>query len=86
MVRQARWLGIAASLAWIVVAALLASRNETWFAGWRLYCRLTADASCKDTVFILVHWPVIASLMLVPVILGWLLAWGILALRRRTEP
>jgi hypothetical protein len=83
MVRDARWLGVAASLAWILVAALLSSRNETWIAVWELYCYLTADTNCGGTVYIVVHWPVIVTLMLVPVILGWLVAWGIATVRRR---
>ena len=85
MLRDARWLGVAVSLAWIVAAALLASRNETWILIWRLYCYLTADPACGDTVYIVVHWSAIVTLMLVPIIFGWLLAWGILALRRRRE-
>jgi hypothetical protein len=83
MARDARWLGVAASLAWILATALLSSRNETWIAVWRLYCHLTADANCGTTVYIVVHWSVIATLMLVPVILGWLLAWAIATVRRR---
>jgi hypothetical protein len=85
MILNARWLGVAASLAWIVAAALLASRNETWIAVWRLYCYLTADTACRDMVYIVVHWSAIVTLMLVPIVIGWLLAWGILALRRRRE-
>jgi hypothetical protein len=83
MVRGARWIGVAGSLAWIVAAALLASRNDTWNAVWRLYCFLTVDTNCGATVYIVVHWPVIVILMLAPIILGWLLAWGIVALHRR---
>jgi hypothetical protein len=87
MVLNARWLGVAASLAWMLAAALLASRNETWFAIWNLYCYLTADTNCGGTVYIVVHWPVIVTLMLAPVILGWLVgwlvAWVIATVRRR---
>ena len=85
MVRDARWVGVAGSLAWIVAAALLASRNETWIAVWRFYCYLTANTACGDTVYIVVHWSAIVTLMLVPIVIGWLLAWGIFALRRRRE-
>ena len=84
MVRDARWYGVAASLVWIIVAALLASRNETWIAAWRFYCYLTADTACRDMVYIVVHWSAIATLMLVPIILAWLVAWGFVVLRRRT--
>ena len=82
MILNARWLGVAASLAWIVAAALLASRNETWIAVWRLYCYLTADTACKDMVYIVVHWSAIVSLMLTPVVLGWLVGWIISRWRR----
>jgi len=84
MALKARWLGVVASLAWIVAAALLTSHNETWIGVWRLYCYLTADAACRDMVYIVVHWSAIASLMLTPIILAWLVAWGIVVLRRRT--
>ena len=84
MALNARWLGVAGSLVWIVAAALLASRNETWTGVWRLYCYLTADAACRDMVYIVVHWTAIATLMLTPIILAWLVAWGIVVLRRRT--
>lgn len=84
--RRAATFGVVASLAWILAVALLASREETWIAAWRLHCYLTADATCAGaTVFLLVHWRVITAVMFVPVVLGWLLAWGLLALRRRTE-
>jgi len=84
MVRDARWYGVAASLVWIIVAALLASRNETWIAAWRFYCYLTADTACRDMVYIVVHWSAIATLMFVPIILAWLVAWGFVVLRQRT--
>jgi hypothetical protein len=83
MLRDARWLGVAASLAWIVAAALLAARGDIGIAVWRLYCYFAVDTNCGETVYVVVHWPVIAIVMLVPVILGWLLGWGIFALRRR---
>ena len=83
MILNARRLGVAAALAWILAVAVLSSRNETWAAIWRLHCRLTAGTDCGATVFIVVHWPVIAALMLVPVILGSLLAWVIIALWRQ---
>jgi len=83
MLRGQRSLGVAASLAWIVVAALLASRNETWIAAWRVYCHLTADTACGNMVYIVVHWSAIVTLILAPVILGWLVGWTILAFRRR---
>ena len=85
MALTARWLGVVASLAWILAMAVLSSRNETWIAFWRLYCFFTADAACRDTVYIVVHWSAIATLMLVPIILGWLVGWGIVALRRRSQ-
>ena len=86
MALNARWLGVVASLAWILAVAVLSSRNETWIAAWRCYCYLTADTACRDMVYIVVHWSAISTLMLVPIILGWLVGWGIVALRRRAEP
>ena len=80
---NARWTGVAASLAWCLLVALLAARGDLGIAVWRLYCYFATDANCGDTVYIVVHWPVVALVMLVPVILGWLLAWGVLALMRR---
>jgi hypothetical protein len=85
MAVSARWIGVVVSLAWILAVALLSSRNETWIAAWRLYCYLTADSACGTMVYIVVHWPVIAEVMLVPVIFGWLLAWGLLVFRRPRE-
>ena len=85
MALNARWLGVVASLAWILAVAVLSSRNETWIAFWRLYCFFTADAACRDMVYIVVHWSAIATLMLVPIILGWLVGCGIVALRRRSQ-
>ena len=86
MALNARWLGVVVSLAWILAVGLLSSRNENWIAAWRAYCYLTADSVCGTTVYIVVHWSAIAVVMLVPIILGWLLAWGLLAFRRRREP
>jgi hypothetical protein len=85
--RRTATFGVVASLAWIVTVALLASRSEGWIAAWRLHCYLTADAACTGaTLFLVVHWPAIAVVMFVPIILGWLSAWGLLALRRRRAP
>jgi len=86
MVLNARWLGVAVSLAWFLAVALLTARGNIGIAVWRLYCTFAADTNCGDTVYIVVHWPVIAIVMLVPVILGWLIAWAIVALRRRPVP
>ncbi len=83
MVLNARWLGVAASLAWIVAMALLAIRGDIGIAIWKLYCTFAVDTNCGDTVYIVVHWPVIAIVMLVPLILGWLVGWAIIAVRRR---
>jgi hypothetical protein len=77
-------------MAWRCGVAGLDPRDGSAFAPqrnldpvWRLYCHLTADANCGTTVYIVVHWSAIAILMLVPVILGWLLAWAIGTVRRR---
>ncbi|WJR79463.1 hypothetical protein [Bradyrhizobium sp. NP1] len=75
-------LGVAASIVWIVIAGWLASRDETWRAAWRLHCHLTADTSCTGTtVFLVVHWPVIAACLFGPVVLGRLVG-GLVTLRR----
>lgn len=75
-------LGVAASIVWIVIAGWLASRDETWRAAWRLHCHLTADPSCTGTtVFLVVHWPVIAACLFGPVVLGRLVG-GLVTLRR----
>ena len=80
---RARSVAIAATLAWIIVAAWLASRGETWVAIWRLTCRLMSDLACPDaTIYIVVNWPVIAIVALGPVVLGWLIGWGVCALKR----
>jgi hypothetical protein len=83
-IKHGQRLGLLASLIWVIVSGLLASRNETWIAAWRLYCSLTAAPPCADTIFIVVHWPAIAVIVIVPLVLFWLVACGIIALRRRT--
>lgn len=82
-----RWqrFGLLASVVWVVVVGLLASRNETWVAAWRLYCSLTADAACDATVFLAVHWGAVAGIVLYPLVLTWLIVWGLVALTRRTR-
>ena len=64
-----RWqrFGLLASVAWLVVGCLLASRNESWIAGWKLYCSLTADPTCVNaTVFLVAHWDAIVGIVLCP--------------------
>ena len=75
MVLNARRLGVAASLAWIIAVALLVARDEIGIAVWRLYCHFAVDTNCGDTVFVVVHWPVIAIVMFAPIIIGWLVGW-----------
>jgi hypothetical protein len=76
--------GLLASVVWVIVGGLLASRNETWIAAWNLYCSLTADLTCVSaSVFLVVHWDAIAGLVLYPLILTWLVAWGLVALIQR---
>ena len=80
-----RWqrFAILASVAWLVVGGLLASWNETWIAVWKLYCFMTADPECANaTVFLVVRRGLIASVLLYPLILAWLVAWGLVVLRR----
>ena len=50
-----RWkrLGLLASVIWVIVSGLLASRNETWIAAGRLYCSFTTDPTCAGLV---AHW------------------------------
>ena len=84
MVRGARWFGVVVSLAWIVAVGLLAARGEIGIAVWSLYCYFATDANCGETVYIVVHWPVIAIVMLVPIMVGWLVGW-VLSRRRPGE-
>jgi hypothetical protein len=78
-----RWqrFGLLASVVWVVVSGLLASRDETWIAAWKLYCSLTADPICVGaTVFLVAYWDAIAGIVL---LLSWLVTWALVALRRR---
>ena len=50
------------------------------------FANLGQKHAAGTMVFIVVHWSAIAVVMLVPIILGWLSAWGLLAFRRRREP
>jgi hypothetical protein len=62
-----RWLrfGLLASMVWVVVCGLLASRNETWIAAWKRHCSLAADATCGgSTIFLVVHGDAIAGTQL----------------------
>jgi hypothetical protein len=81
-----RWqrAGLLASVIWAITGGLLASWNETWLAAWRLYCSFTADSACTGaTLFLVVHWDTIASIVIFSLVLGWLAACGFFALRRR---
>jgi len=81
-----RWkrLGLLASVIWVIVSGLLASRNETWIAAWRLYCSFTTDPTCAGaTVFLVAHRDAIAGIVIFPVVLAWLIACGLIALRWR---
>jgi hypothetical protein len=81
-----RWqrFGLLASVVWVVVSGLLASRDETWIAAWKLYCSLTADPTCVGaTVFLVAHWDAVAGIVLYPLLLSWFVACGLVALRRR---
>jgi hypothetical protein len=81
-----RWqiFGLMLSVVWVVAGGLLASRDETWIAGWKLYCSLTAAPACiGDTVYLVAHWEAIAGALLYPLAVSWLAAWGLVALRRR---
>jgi hypothetical protein len=75
--------GVLASVAWLVAGALLGSWNETWIAAWRLYCHLASDPSCDSTVFLVGHWGAFAVVLLIPLVLAWLIALGLIAVRRR---
>jgi len=80
-----RWkrVGLLASVIWVIVGGLLASWNETWIAAWRLYCSFTADPPCVGaTVFLVAHWDAIAGIVIFPLVLAWLVACGLIALRR----
>ena len=82
------WLRFAlfASIVWVIVGGLLASRNESWAAAWKLYCSLAADPTCAgDTVFLVMHWDAVAGVVFYPLVLIWLVVWGFVALRRRTR-
>jgi hypothetical protein len=74
--------GLLASVAWMVASALLASWHETWIAAWRLYCYLAANSTCNSTVFLVGHWGAV-TVVLLPLVLAWLIAWGLIAVRRR---
>lgn len=76
-------LSVAASVLWIVVTGWLLSRDETWLAIWQVYCHLFAAMTCTSaTVFVMVHWHVIAIVLFGPVVLGWLIGGFFVALRR----
>jgi hypothetical protein len=76
--------GLLASVAWLVASILMASWNETWLAAWRLYCYLAASPACNSTVFLVAHWGAVA-VVLIPLVLAWLIAWGLIAVRRGTR-
>jgi hypothetical protein len=78
-----RWkrFGLVASMVWVIVGGLLASRNETWIAAWRFYCSVAADPACSNaTMFVVVHWNAIAGAVVIPLVLAWLVAWGLIVL------
>jgi hypothetical protein len=79
-----RWkrLGLLASVVWVIVGGLLVSWHETWIAAWKLYCSLATDPPCVGTTaYIVVHGG--AGILVYPVLLSWVVAWGLVALRRR---
>jgi hypothetical protein len=83
-IRRWQCFGLLASVVWVVVGGLLASQNETWITVWKFYCSLTADPTCGGaTVFLVVHWDAIAGIVLYPLVLTWLVAWGFATLRQR---
>jgi hypothetical protein len=83
--KRSQRFGLLASVVWVIVGGLLASRNETWIAAWKLYCLLTADPTCVGaSVYLVVHWGAIAGVVLYPLVLTWLVAWGVVALRQRS--
>jgi hypothetical protein len=81
-----RWkrFGLLASVIWVIVSGLLVSWNETWLAAWRLYCSFTADPTCGTTVVIAVHPGAIASIVILPLLLAWVVA-ELVALGRRIQ-
>lgn len=79
-----RWqrLGLLASLIWVIVSGLFASRNETWLAAWKLYCSFAADSKCAGaTVILVVHRGAIAGIVILPLVLAWLIAGGLRRIR-----
>jgi hypothetical protein len=87
-VQVKRWqrFALLASVVWVTVGCLLASWNEAWIAAWKLYCSITANPACVGaTVFLAVHWGAIAGVVFYPLILAWLIVWGLVAVRRRTR-
>jgi hypothetical protein len=82
--KRSQRFGLLASVVWVIAGGLLASRNETWIAAWKLYCSLAADPTCVNaSVFLVVHWDAIAGIVLYPLVLTWLVACGLVALRKR---
>ena len=83
-INRRKRVGLLASVIWVIVGGLLASWNETWIAAWRLYCSFTAEPTCAGaTVFLVAHWDAIAGIVIFPVVLAWLIACGLIALRWR---
>jgi len=71
-------LGLLASAMWVIVSALLASWDETWIAAWRLYCSVSASPACTgDTVFLVIHRGAIATIVIFPLVMAWLVACGL---------
>ena len=81
---QIKRLGLLASVIWVITGGLLASWHQTWIAAWRLYCSFMAAPACAgDTIFLVVHREAIAGIVIIPLVLAWLVAYGLIALRRR---
>jgi hypothetical protein len=80
-----RWhFGVLASVVWVVVAVLLASWRATWVTAWKLQCYLTAAPPCAgSTLYFVVHWRAIGAIVLCPLALSWLVASGLVLLRRQ---
>ena len=79
-------LGLLASVIWIIVGGLLVYWNEIWIAAWRLYCSFTADLTCVGaTVYLVAHWDAITGIVIFPLVLAWLVAGGLMPLRRRIQ-